>query len=70
MKGKLWNWVLSGLTAAWVGMSVLPLQAAADWQHIGCMGDLNAAKTSLRYSLSLDMSNADARLLKRQIENK
>lgn len=34
------------------------------------MGDLNAAKTSLRYSLSLDMSNADARLLKRQIENK
>ena len=34
------------------------------------MGNLDAAKTSLRYSLSLDMSNADARLLKRQIENK
>ena len=34
------------------------------------MGDLDAAKISLRYSLSLDMSNADARLLKRQIENK
>lgn len=33
-------------------------------------GDLAAATTSLRYSLSLDMSNADARLLKRQIDFK
>ena len=33
-------------------------------------GNLDAAKTSLSYSLSLDMSNADARLLKRQIDTK
>ena len=33
-------------------------------------GDLDSAKTSLAYSLSLDKSNADARLLKRQIEAK
>ena len=31
-------------------------------------GDLDNAKNSLKYSLSLDMSNADARLLKRQID--
>ncbi len=30
-------------------------------------GDFESARTSLDYSLSLDMSNADARLLKRQI---
>lgn len=33
-------------------------------------GDFEGAQTSLRYSLSLDMSNADARLLKRQIDSK
>lgn len=33
-------------------------------------GNFDGAKTSLRYSLSLDMSNADARLLKRQIDKK
>ena len=32
------------------------------------MGDVNSAKTSLTYSLSLDKTNADARLLKRQID--
>ena len=31
-------------------------------------GDLRSAKTSLQYSLSLDQSNADARLLKRQLD--
>lgn len=31
-------------------------------------GDIDGAKTSLRYSISLDQSNADARLLKRQID--
>ena len=34
------------------------------------MGDLDKAKTSLKYSISLDQSNADAKLLRRQIENK
>ncbi|WP_294429857.1 hypothetical protein [uncultured Treponema sp.] len=33
-------------------------------------GNIEAAKTALSYSLSLDMSNADARLLKRQIDTK
>lgn len=33
-------------------------------------GDLDSARTSLNYSLSLDQSNADARLLKRLIETK
>lgn len=33
-------------------------------------GDIDGAKTSLRYSISLDQSNADARLLKRQIDTK
>ena len=33
-------------------------------------GDIDGAKTSLRYSISLDQSNADARLLKRQIDVK
>lgn len=33
-------------------------------------GDYDAAETSLKYSLSLDMGNADARLLKRQIAEK
>ena len=33
-------------------------------------GDMESAKRSISYSLSLDMSNADARLLKRQIEQK
>ncbi|WP_407427212.1 tetratricopeptide repeat protein [Treponema sp.] len=33
-------------------------------------GDIDGAKTSVRYSLSLDQSNADARLLKRQIDAK
>ena len=33
------------------------------------LDDLEAARTSLDYSLSLDMSNADARLLRRQINN-
>ena len=53
MKGKLWNWVLSGLTAALVGVSVLPLQAVAEWQHIGCMGDLNADGVLTREDLVL-----------------
>jgi len=33
-------------------------------------GDFDGAKTSLAYSISLDRSNADARLLKREIEAK
>ncbi len=33
-------------------------------------GDIDGAKTSLRYSISLDQSNADARLLKRQLDVK
>ena len=33
-------------------------------------GDFDGAKTSLAYSISLDRSNADARLLKRKIEAK
>ena len=34
------------------------------------LGDLDGAKTSLAYSLSLDRSNADARLLKRELDAK